>query len=114
MYLVKKCDNYHGYGRRTWRTIFANEDRAGAIAVFKGELRAVLEADPRLTRADIENRLPNWYLDNTSYGNYFHNRRVEMGHGGTGFAIYKSTAKEYDLPTERPTRTEALDKILGC
>jgi len=111
MYLVRKCEDWQGRGKCTWKTIFTSPERDGAIAVFKQELRLVLESDPNLTRDTINGRMNNWYLDNTD--KYYCDRRIEMGNGNTGFAIYKSKAVGNQTPAERPNRTSALDSILN-
>ena len=110
MYVVKKCEN-HTYGQNKWKVIYTSPDRDGAVAIFKQELRYELEADPNLTRDDIDRRLQNYYLDNNN--SYYTNRRIEMGHGDVYFSIMKSAASEHVTPAERPTRTELLDSILS-
>jgi len=112
MYLVRKCEDWQGRGKCSWKTIFTSPERAGAIAVFKQEFRLVLESDPNLTRDTINGRMNNYYLDQPD-NSYYTNRRVEMGHGNTGFAIYKSHAVANQTPAERPDRTSALDSILN-
>lgn len=116
MYLVKKCEHgwNSGYGRsrRKWKTVLATESKQDAIAFFKMELRYVLEADHNLDRKTIEARLDNYYLSERNVTHWY-GRRIEQGHGEVGFAVYKSEAKEYDVPIERPAPSAILDKILN-
>jgi len=109
MYIVKKCDSY-GHGRNDWKTIYTSPDREGAIAIFKQELRYELEADPNLTRDQINSRLDSYYFNNT-YG-YYTNRRFQLGHGNVWFSMMKSESAENQTPAMRPDRTALLDSIL--
>jgi hypothetical protein len=119
MYLVKKCENgWNSYrAKRKWKVVLATESKHDAAAFFKQEMRYLLEADPNLDRKTIESRLDIYNLsdDPSKYWGIqnWHGRRIEMGHGNVGFAVYKSHAKEYDVPVERPAPSEMLDKILS-
>lgn len=112
MYLVRKCEDWQGRGKCSWKTIFASPDKHGAIAIFKQEFKYVLEADPNLDRKTIDARLSQQYNLNQGV-QYWYGSRIESGHGNTGFAIYKSQAAEHQTVPQRPTRTELLNSILG-
>jgi len=113
MYIIKKCDTY-GYGKNDWTTIFTSPEAASAVAHFKMEFRYVLEADPNLSRKQIESYLADYYLDGGGYmDREYRGHRVVKAHHSTAFSIYKSQSGEYQDQAVRPDRTELLDKILG-
>ena len=109
MYVVKRCDD-HGYGRNKWDVVFTSPDKDSSSAFLKMELRYILEADPNLTRDQINGRLDNYYLNSPSS---YLMPRIEMGHNGICFSLVKSSSVEYQDVPKRPDRTELLDSILG-
>lgn len=112
MYVVKKCDN-HSYGQNHWYEVHVTADREDAISFAREEYRLTLSSDPNLSSDDIEHRLNSAWGVPQPGGTIY--ARKEFGHDGVRFAIMQSDSTKYDQyrGLMRPTRTEALDAILG-
>jgi len=113
MYVVRKCEDWQGQGKCSWKTIFTSPTKEGAFAIFKQEYKLILEADYNLDRKTIDNRVDNSVGYYETHPTYYRGGRIEAGHGEIGFAVYKSHAAEYQDVPKRPDRTELLDSILG-
>lgn len=98
-----------------YETIFESRDRDDALSQFRAEYRLLLESTPHLTRETIDSYMGQYDLQDsvTNPHRYWYNtRQVTRQHAGVYLRLYQATGQDAKL-TERPTRTEALDKILG-
>lgn len=113
MYVVKKCDSYSYGGQNNWYDVLVTPDRENAISYIREEYRLLLASDPNLSSKDIDSELNSYYTVPKSGERIV--RRRTVSHNGAGFAIMQSDSAKYDQyrGLMRPTRTEALDAILG-
>lgn len=102
-----------------YETVFESRDRDDALSQFRAEYRLLLESSAHLTRETIESYMGSWDLqDSVMRGGqsnryyYGYSRTVTRNHGGVYLRMYEATGQDAKLAV-RPTRTEALDKILG-
>jgi hypothetical protein len=96
-----------------YETIFESRERNDALAQFRAEYRLLLESQPHYTRDQIDSMMGSWDLqEHPSHAYWYNSRQVSKQAAGVYLRLYKAEGKDAE-PAVRPTRTEALDKILG-
>jgi hypothetical protein len=96
-----------------YQTIFESRDRNDALSQFRAEYRLLLESQPHYTREQIDSQMDGYDLKEYEPTHYwYYNRSVTRQCAGTYLRLYKAEGKDA-MEAVRPTRTEALDKILG-
>ncbi len=99
-----------------YETIFESRERDDALGQFRAEYRLLLESSPRYAREQVESLMNSYdLLPRPMNANryWYHAATVTRQHEGIYLRLYEATGKDAVVAT-RPTRTEALDKILGC
>lgn len=97
-----------------YETIFESRERDDALSQFRAEFRLLLESQPHYTREYIDSQMDSYDLtpriDTNRY--WYRPATVTRQVAGVYLRMYEAIGKDA-APAVRPTRTEALDKILG-